>query len=85
MMSPYHWFKNLTGSRKQLLSFDIVVEEERAQDKHFADMVVSVSLLFSNLLSKCCTKTFERNKQMSYSVGYCVLWLQLGKSYDSLI
>lgn len=76
---------NLTGSHKQLSSFDIVAEEERTQNKPFANMVVSVALLISNLLFKSGTKLFERDKQMPYSAGCCVLWLQLGKSYESLI
>lgn len=69
----------------QLLFFDIAAEKERAQDRSFANMVVSVALLFSNLLLKCHTQPFERDAQMACSSGCCVLWLQLGKSYDSFV
>lgn len=42
--------KGLTGSQKQLLSFDRAAEEEKAQESSFAKRVVSVALSFSNLL-----------------------------------
>lgn len=52
----------VTGSHKQLLSFDVAVEAERAQDKSFANLVVSVALLFSNLLLRSHTLWKETDK-----------------------
>lgn len=45
------------GSHKQLLSFDVAVEAERAQDKSFANLVVSVAAVKISY-------SLERDRQM---------------------